>query len=72
MTRQQRRPSSQRTHAIARRCRIIASLPSTGSVYPTWGEGGPEGAVFAANKSGYFDTDKYTKWFQEVGEKFNI
>ena len=51
---------------------MVVYKSGTGSVYPTWGEGGPEGAVFAANKSGYFDTDKYTKWFQEVGEKFNI
>ena len=38
----------------------------TGCVFPSWGEGGPEGSVYAANKSGYFDMDKYLLWFKDV------
>jgi hypothetical protein len=41
----------------------------TGSVYKTWAADGPEGSVYAANNSGYFDTDKFTQWFEEVSEK---
>ncbi len=69
MTRQQRRPLRAAGDMLPP---MVVYKSGTGSVYPTGGEGGPEDAVFAANKSGYFDTDKYTKWFQEVGEKFNI
>jgi hypothetical protein len=50
-----------------------ASLPpmilyksTTGSVYASWCEGGPDGATYAANKSGWFDMDKFTLWFKEV------
>jgi hypothetical protein len=39
----------------------------TGSVYSSWCEGGPAGAVYAANKSGYFDMEKFIQWFKEVG-----
>ena len=39
----------------------------TGSVYQSWCEGGPDGSVYAANKSGYFDMDKFQQWFKEVG-----
>jgi len=38
----------------------------TGSVYSSWCEGGPDGAVYAANKSGYFDMDIFIQWFKEV------
>lgn len=33
------------------------------------GKGGPEGALFAANESGYFTNDKFTQWLVEVSEK---
>jgi hypothetical protein len=42
----------------------------TGSVYKSWCLEGPEGSVYAANKSGYFDMEKFTQWFKEVGVKF--
>jgi len=38
----------------------------TGCVYQSWCEGGPQGSVYAANKSGYFDMDKFNTWFKEV------
>jgi hypothetical protein len=41
----------------------------TGGFYQSWGEGGPEGTVFAANESGYFTTDKFTQWFEKVRKK---
>jgi hypothetical protein len=50
-----------------------ASLPpmilyksTTGSVYSSWCEGGPDGATYAANKSGWFDMDKFTLWFKKI------
>jgi hypothetical protein len=41
----------------------------TGSLYQSWCEGGPEGSVYAANKSGYFDMEKFNLWFKKVGVK---
>jgi hypothetical protein len=38
----------------------------TGGFYKMWGEGGPPGSTYTANKSGYFDMDKFTKWFTDV------
>ena len=38
----------------------------TGAMYDLWGEGGPEGAVFQANKSGWFDQERFNDWFKKV------
>jgi hypothetical protein len=38
---------------------------------PAWGQEGPEGTVYAANKTGWFDMEKFVKWFTEVGVKYN-
>jgi hypothetical protein len=42
----------------------------TGSLFDIWCEDGPEGAAYAANKSGYFDMEKFQIWMSEVGVKF--
>jgi transposase-like protein len=39
---------------------------STGSVYQSWCEGGPDGATYAATKSGWFDMEKFNQWFKQV------
>ncbi len=39
---------------------------ANGTVFQSWCEGGPEGATYAANKSGWFDMDKFNQWFKEV------
>jgi hypothetical protein len=44
----------------------------TGAFYRSWGENGPEGAVFAANESGYFTSVKFTQWFEEVRKKVPV
>ncbi len=41
---------------------------TTGSVYQSWCEGGPDGATYAASKSGWFDMEKFTLWFRQVRE----
>ncbi len=48
---------------------MIVYKSGTGSTYPVpaWGQGGPEGTVYAANKTGWFDMEKFVKWFKEVG-----
>ena len=42
-----------------------------GNFYKTWAGGleGPIGAVYTANKSGYYTLDKFSQWLDEVGEK---
>jgi hypothetical protein len=40
---------------------------ATGSVYSSWCEGGPDHAVFAATRSGWFDMDMFNRWFKQVG-----
>ena len=42
----------------------------TGSLFDIWCEGGPEGSAYAANKSGYFDMEKFQIWMSEVGVKY--
>lgn len=37
-----------------------------GVVYQNWCEGGPEGATYAASKSGWFDMEKFNVWFKQV------
>lgn len=39
---------------------------STGAVYQSWCEGGPDGATYAATKSGWFDMEKFNQWFKQV------
>jgi hypothetical protein len=39
---------------------------ATGCVYSSWCEGGPENAVYAATKSGWFDMEMFNKWFKQV------
>jgi hypothetical protein len=39
---------------------------ATGVVYESWCEGGPEGATYAANQSGWFDMPKFNQWFKQV------
>jgi hypothetical protein len=38
----------------------------TGGFYKMWGEGGPPGSAYTANKSGYFNMEKFTKWLTDV------
>lgn len=38
----------------------------TGSCHEPWCEGGPKGAAYGANKSGWFDQDKFNAWFKSV------
>jgi hypothetical protein len=38
----------------------------TGSVYQSWCEGGPDGATYAATKTGWFDMDKFNQWMKQV------
>lgn len=35
-------------------------------VYQSWGEGGPDGATYAASQSGWFDMAKFNQWFRRV------
>jgi hypothetical protein len=46
---------------------MVVYKSGTGSTYPAWGQGGPDGTVYAANKTGWFDMEKFVKWFKEVG-----
>jgi hypothetical protein len=39
---------------------------ATNCVYGSWCEGGPENAVFAATKSGWFDMQMFNMWFKQV------
>ena len=48
---------------------MVLYKSGSGNFYRTWGEGGPEGALFTANKSGYFTNDKFIQWLVEVSEK---
>lgn len=45
---------------------MVVYKSGTGCVYQTWCEGGPEGATYAANKSGWFDMQKFNQWFKQV------
>ena len=38
----------------------------SGFYYDTWGAGAPEGTVFTANKSGWFNMNEYEVWFEKV------
>jgi hypothetical protein len=38
----------------------------TGGFYKMWGECGPLGSTYTANKSGYFDMEKFRKWFTDM------
>jgi hypothetical protein len=38
---------------------------ANGTVYQSWCEGGPKGATYAANKSGWFCMQKFNQWFRE-------
>ena len=48
---------------------MVLYKSGSGNFYRTWGEGGPEGALFTANESGYFTNDKFTQWLVEVRNK---
>jgi hypothetical protein len=39
---------------------------ANGSFFTSWCEGGPPGATFAANKSGWFDMEQFNIWFKQV------
>jgi hypothetical protein len=45
---------------------MVVYKSGTGSVYPVWCKGGPDGTVYGASKSGWFDMALFNKWFQEV------
>jgi hypothetical protein len=45
---------------------MVIYKSGTGSVYQSWCEGGPEGASYAASKSGWFDMAKFNQWFRDV------
>ncbi len=51
---------------------MIVYKSGSGSTYPVpaWGQGGPEGTMYAANKTGWFDM-KFVKWSKVVGVKNN-
>ncbi|MBM3938750.1 MAG: hypothetical protein FJ333_08900 [Sphingomonadales bacterium] len=36
---------------------------TTGAVYDTWCEGGPDGSTYAATKRGWIDTNSFNLWF---------
>jgi len=36
----------------------------TGALYESWCQGGPEGAAYGANKSGWFDVHRFNAWFK--------
>lgn len=38
----------------------------TGSLFLEWCENGPEKAVYAANKTGWFTKEFFTTWFSEI------
>jgi len=38
----------------------------TGALYELWCQNGPEGAGYGANKSGWFDQDRFNAWFSTV------
>jgi hypothetical protein len=42
----------------------------TASLFNIWCEDGPEGSAYAANKTGYFDMEKFPIFMSEVGVKF--
>ena len=37
-----------------------------GALYDVWCEGGPPGGAYGANKSGWFDQDKFNGWFRSL------
>jgi|LakMenEpi03Aug12_release.lakeMendotaPanAssembly.Ray.scaffolds.fasta_scaffold3469824_1 hypothetical protein len=37
-----------------------------GGFYKMWGEGGPPRPTYTANKSEYFDMEKFMMWFTDV------
>jgi hypothetical protein len=39
---------------------------ANGTFFTSWCEGGPPGATYAGNKSGWFDMEKFNAWFKEV------
>ncbi len=38
----------------------------TGGFYKIWGEGEPEGSVYSANKTGWFDMEMFVMLFEKV------
>jgi DDE superfamily endonuclease len=48
---------------------MVVYKSSTTSVYNSWCDGGPDGAAYAATKSGWFDMDKFNQWFTKAGFK---
>jgi hypothetical protein len=45
---------------------MVVYQSGTGSVYTSWTLDGPEGATYAASKSGWFDMSKFNQWFTQV------
>jgi hypothetical protein len=46
---------------------MVVYKSGNGIVYQNWCEGGPEGATYAASKSGWFDMSKLNQWFKQGG-----
>jgi hypothetical protein len=45
---------------------MVIYKSGTGSVYQSWCEGGPDGACYAASKSGWFAMPQFNQWFRDV------
>jgi len=45
---------------------MVVYKSQSGSIFPFWCEGGPEGATYAASKNGWFDMAKFNQWFKDV------
>jgi hypothetical protein len=45
---------------------MVVYKSGNGVVYQNWCEGGPEGATYAASRSGWFDMSKFNQWFKQA------
>ncbi len=46
---------------------MVVYKSTTGVVYQSWCEGGPDGTAYAATKNGWFNMDKFNQWFKQAG-----
>jgi hypothetical protein len=46
---------------------MVVYKSTTGVVYQSWCEGGPDGTTYAATKNGWFNMDKFNQWFKQAG-----
>ncbi len=45
---------------------MVVYKSTTGSVYQSLCEGGPDKATYAATKNGWFNMEKHNQWFKEA------